>query len=231
MRLKKEQKMYNEADYFEALNGRKFEYRGMESPTIMKVWEYLRGDPGAHQGRFGGIDVHDLDIDTLKLLKVWDNLTEDVQKDITGGLSQKTQAVQDHMESMRSGRRKKYVGVPKEIECITCHSKVVVVPSVLVHKVEKIREEKGLSTYSVEDYIGSFVCNKCVPVKRGKKPNPEFANIPKKMKCKCGKEVVVNIYQLKAKAEKMGTTIQKLIEGFVCQSCAPTKHRGRQKKT
>jgi cyclophilin family peptidyl-prolyl cis-trans isomerase len=74
----------------------------------------------------------------------------------------------------------------------------------------------------MDDYLKSYECSICNPVKRGKKPNPEFANLPKTLTCKCGKTVAANVYQLKKKAEKNNTTIQKLIEGFVCQQCKPT---------
>jgi hypothetical protein len=68
-----------------------------------------------------------------------------------------------------------------------------------------------------------------VKKRKGRLANPEFVNLPKKMKCtKCGKEVNSNLSQLKKKAGKLKVTIASLIEKYVCQGCCSTI--GRPKK-
>lgn len=217
--------MYNEVDYFNAM-GRKFRFVKMHSPSVMMCWELMRGENGVEAERLGGMEVHSVDIDTLKSLKVWDGLADELKKEITDGLTKETIAVHERMEKMRSGRRKKYVNVPKELECITCHKMIPIQASVLVGRLDKICKTGKLTT--VDDYIKGYQCNKCNPTRRGKKSNPEFANLPKTMTCGCGKVININPCQLKGKAEKMGTTIQELIKGFKCQKCEPSR-RGRKK--
>ena len=213
--------MFPDLISFEARGGRRFQMVDMEDETIIKCWECLKSEYGEYKYAFGGLDVRDVGSDTLKRLEIFDKLTPEIQKEIIDGHTTKTQAVHELMEKARGSRRNKYPNVPKVLECITCHSKVVIQPSVLVKKVEKIAVTKGI-TYSIEDYIKSYECTRCKPVKRGRVANPEFANLPKTLSCKCGKTVAANVYQLKKKAEKNNTTIQELIKNFVCQFCKPT---------
>jgi hypothetical protein len=217
--------MFPDLISFEALGGRSFQLVDMASPTLIRCWEVLKSDYGEYKYVLGGLDVRDVGSDTLKRLEIWPTLAPEIQKEIIDGLTTKTQAVHSLMEKARSGRRVKYVGVPRELTCSKCGRKVAIQPSVLVKKVEKIAAIKGI-TYLMDDFLKSYECNVCNPVKRGKKPNPEFANLPKTLTCKCGKTVAANVYQLKKKAEKNNTTIQKLIEGFVCQICCKTIGKG-----
>lgn len=224
--------MYDDLEFFEALGGRKFRFVCMETPTLMKVWERpVKRDRwnDAIEEYLGGLDVRSVDMETLKKIKVWEELSPDVQKEIIEGLTQKTQAVHSLMEKARAGRRRKYLNVPKEIVCTKCNAKVEVVPSVLVKKVEKLAEQKKPMLFTMDDYIKTYECTKCCPPVRGKKANPMFANLPKELVCKCGNKVALNPYVLKKKADKEGTTMEKLIEGYRCQICNPTI--GRRKKT
>jgi kynurenine formamidase len=92
--------------------------------------------------------------------------------------------------------------------------------------VKKVLARKNIT---LKEYVGGFKCQKCEKT-WGKKANPIYANIPKEITCgKCSKKVKINIYQLKAKADKNNTTIDELIRNFKCQSCCPC-HRGRSKK-
>jgi hypothetical protein len=218
--------MFPDLISFEALNGRKFQMVDMDSPTLIRCWECLKAEYGEYKYVLGGLDVRDVGSDTLKRLEIFDKLTPEIQKEITEGLTTKTQAVHSLMEKARSGRKNKYPDVPKELTCSKCGKKTAIQPSVLVKRVEKIAEKKGV-TYLMADYIKSYECQVCNPIKRGRVANPEFANIPEKMKCKCGKEVNTNVYQLKKKADKNKTTIQELIKNFVCQGCCSTIGRKR----
>jgi hypothetical protein len=105
---------------------------------------------------------------------------------------------------------------------------ITIQPSILVNKVEKIAKQKQI-IFTVEDYIKSFVCQKCHCTK-GRKPNPEFANLPKELICACGKKASTNAYQLKAKAKKNNTTIDEIIKNYRCQTCCPIL-RGKRKQT
>ena len=215
--------MIPDTDYFRALNGRKFRYIGLYNPTTLKVWEKMSEFKNGYDGeRAGGLMVKDVDVETLKEYKIWEDLSEDVQKMILDRTVQEQDAVMSLMGKARAGRKNKYPNVPRELICTKCQSKTPVIPGALVKKVEKIAKSKNI-TMTVDDYVKGYQCRKCLPVKRGKPANPEFANLPKTMTCKCGHTVNSNVYQLKKKALKMGTTIQELINNFVCQGCCQTK--------
>ena len=219
-----------EENVFEALNGRKFEYVKMHSPTTMCVWEHfpVKQDWKAeHIHKYGILDVKNVDVDSLKKIGVWDNLALEVQKDIVEGITQQTKDVKDLMEKARSSRKDKYVNVPRFLYCTLCHKKTPISPGVLVKKVEKIALVKGI-TYTLDIFLKEYACKECSPVRRGRAANPEFVNLPKFMICKCGAKVATNPNQLKKKAKKEGTTILELIKNYSCQLCTPTKLGGRK---
>jgi len=211
---------------FTAFKGQKFRFVSMASPTLMKAWklDYVNG---WHEERLGGLDVRQVGVDILKAIKVWDLLSPEVKDEINNGLIQKIEATNNLMEKARLSRKQKYANVPRELTCTKCGKTQAVAPGMLVKKVEKIAAEKK-AIFTVEDYVKIFVCQRCHSTK-GRKANPELANLPKEVVCKCGAKVMVNIYQLNAKAKKKGTTVAELIKGYKCQKCQPAR-RGRPKK-
>lgn len=164
------------------------------------------------------LDVKSIGVESLKTLNIWDKLPEEVRKRVEGVAVEITE-----VEKKSQGRRPKYEGIPRELVCVGCKEVVKVSPFVLSGKLE----DKGIA---LEDYVKDFHCSKCRPGVRGKKANPEFAKYGKTMKCSCGTEVVLNPTYLKAKAEKLGTTMEELIKNFKCQVCCPSK-KGRPKKS
>lgn len=226
-------------EIFEALNGRKFRYVKMYSPSIVMAWEIFKKDhSGWNKEKLVGIDVHKINIDILKSLKIWDDLSEEVKNEVVNGISLENAVnngsnvsdssnnvtkVEQIKEDSIMGRTSKHVGIPNELTCSKCGIKMLIAPSILVVRIEK-------SGKSVEDFTKDWSCSKCVPPVRGRKPNPELDNYPKQMTCSCGNKVNTNVTYLKAKAEKAGTTIQALIDGFKCQTCAPTKGRHKSVK-
>jgi len=218
----------NEADgsvIFEALRGRKFRFVAMYEPAIMKVWEIYPSKGGVKSERLGGLRVHDVDVQTLKDIKVWDKLTPEVQKEIENNIHQKKAEVHGLMEKARAARGKRYANVPRELVCIKCQAKITIPPGTLVKRVEKIAQKKQI-LFTVEDYVKQYTCQVCNPTK-GRKSDP---NAPAKVElvCKCGKKVSYPHSIAKKQADKKGLTIEKYIAQYKCQKCCPTK--GRKKK-
>lgn len=220
--------MHDEADYFTALKGRQFRFVKLHSDGVLLVWEKIKDNTGWDTERLGGLNIRQVGVDTLKSLGVWDKLSPDIQKQIIDQGVLRQVAIDEKMANARAGRRKKYVGIPKEIECTRCHKKITISPSIIMGRVEKIAKAKSI-IFTAEDYIRDFNCQSCRPSRRGKQVNPEFASLPKVMICGCGKKVNVNPYQLKKKAEKNKTTMQELIKKFKCQGCEKTKGRHKRK--
>ena len=75
-------------EVFEALNGRKFRFIKMYSPNIVMAWEIFKKDPaGWNREKLVGIDVHKININVLKSLKIWDDLSEEVKNRVVNGVN------------------------------------------------------------------------------------------------------------------------------------------------
>ena len=219
--------MFNKDDYFDALNNRKFRFVRMidigELKGTLLVWEFNKNEYGMLMETCCNLSPQDVSEEVLKEIGVWDKLEEKVKQEIIAGITTQTKAVHERMEEARKGKRKRYPDVPKELVCCKCGKRRKIQPSATSAKVEEL-VASGV-VISISEYVKKFVCATCNPKRRGKKANPEFAGLPKKMTCKCGKSVPANFMQLKKKAEKMGITLQKLMEGFKCQVCEPRRFR------
>jgi len=205
-------------------DGKSMEVVKLVHPDKILVWDKSgKATSDSWTGMSGGteellrlIKLEDIDLELLKKLKVWNVVAPEVQSAVSNHVRVIVENAHDVMAKARAGRKVKFANIPREMICVKCAEPIKVVPSTVAAKVEKL----GIL---LVDYIKDFHCQHCRgPVTRGKKPNPAFAHLPKVMKCKCGKEVVINVYQLKNKAEKMNTTIEELIKNFECQGCNRT---------
>lgn len=216
---------------FKALGGRIFYFAQMKDNQTIMAWEERKAYAGEHEEVLGLLRTNQVDTNTLKEIGVWDILSPEEQKKLEEGVHEETQGVKDLMEKARAARRSRYDNVPRELECIQCHSKKPIAPGTLVTRVEKIRDDKGLSTYSVEDYVKVYKCRKCNPFK-GKQCDPEllkkYEHLPKELVCsKCSGKVNVVPSVLLKRIEKLGVTIEKYVAEFKCQTCFSTKGRKR----
>lgn len=206
-----------------SLNGYDYELVKFKEPKWVQVWEEKSGfNTGSHEQSCKIMDVNELDQVILKDIGIWDKIPEDIRKGIGTADEMKAKAAVELMEKARAGKRARYPDIPKQLTCTKCGKKFDIPPSVTARKIEVLREKKGL-TYSLEDYLKVYECSICKPPRRGRATNPEFVGLPKVMKCKCGFEATVQATQLKKKAEKLGVTIQSLIDGYVCRKCNPRK--------
>lgn len=225
----------NDRQIIELENGTTLELIPPHTPELKAKIEngYKRGklmvwdkgyNEGMHSDTFKIVDVDEIEVEVLKKFNIWDCLSDEIKHRVEFHDAQDKQEVIDRMAKARRGRRQKYENVPKELTCTQCKCTVELAPSKIAKTVEKL----GIL---LVDYVANFKCKRCNPPVRGKKPNPEFAALPKELVCKCGAKIKLNPYQLKAKSEKLGTTIQKLIEDYACQTCRPTKLGGKKKST
>lgn len=216
--------------YIFNIDNRKFRYIRMlkKDPNEMFVWEEMPtgfGGHGSHNLIGKSLSLSCVGVENLKKIGIWNSLSEDTKKALEIAPQM---AISDKMEKARASKRNKYPNIPKEIECIQCHAKEPVSPSITAKKIENINLKRGFS-WNIDDYLKQYKCAKCEPRRRGKAANPEFSTLPKKLVCKCGYEAILNPSILKTKAEKLGVTIQHLIDNYKCQTCEPTR-RGRKAK-
>jgi len=225
---------------FESNNGMKFELIDSHTPELKTKIDtgYSKGrlfirhqvyENGMNSYRFKWIDVKEIDVEVLKIMKVWDNLPEEIQKDVicrsefeNKQKEIEKQQVIEHMGKMRMGRRKKYENIPKELTCIQCNGTIEVTPSILAKKIEK----SGLLAV---DYIAKFKCKRCAPPIRGRKANPALAHLPTELVCTCGNKISVTPSYIAQRAKIKGITPEVFVSTWKCQKCNPTKGRGKKK--
>ena len=155
------------------------------------------------------VKLEAIPLDILKTSKLYNFLSPEIKDKMEHLVRAKKDEL---MAKARASRKSKYENIPKELICSKCSKTVEAIPS----KIASICDKKNIL---LVDYLSSFLCKNCNPVKRGKPSNPLYAHLPKTMKCECGREVMANFIQLKTKAEKLGVTIEELIKGYKCQKC------------
>lgn len=211
---------------FDAMN-LNFEFVRFNKPDKIVAWKV----PISKEGHYnmGIIKVQSVDIDTLKFLGVWEQLSKEVQDSILNRKDLDIREKQERMEHARKHRRNKYENVPKEIKCSICGTMIKVAPGLLFKRIEKMCKEKNIAI-NIDDYIKVFKCQVCCPTK-GRKSTGKC--VPIELVCKCGNKVTYPKNILMKQAEKRGVTLEEHIKGYACQKCKPTKFgkgkRGRPK--
>lgn len=220
--------MFEEYPEFE-WEGSKLRFVKMHDTRTLMAWRILPTIGSDHQAYLGGLDITSVNVDTLKFLGVWENLSPELQKEVESIVHQEKEQVNGLMEKARAARRKRYVNVPKELVC-KCGARISIPPGTLVDRVEKMKESKGV-TYSIDDYVKQWQCQKCNPTK-GRKANPEIAGLPKELtctKCKVVKPCLPSSISQRSKQKNL--TPKQFLDTYVCQKCNPTKGRKKGQKT
>lgn len=215
---------------FTSLNGRKFFFVKMHGPNSLHVWEDVGGDRfHDHRMLQRTIPVQQVEVEVLKKLNVWDGLSDKLKSEV-GKITDKDQGCIDTlMEKARAARKIVHANMPKEIVCIQCGKKLNIAPCILLKRVEKIVADKGLSTYTVADYVKEYRCQRCHSTK-GRKANPEYANLPRELKCsKCGVVKPCAPSSIAQRAKSKGISPEEFLKGYVCSNCGGPK-RGRPSK-
>jgi len=201
-----------------SIENEEYHFIKFKTPDKLICWRYEGKPMGINSMSIIQVGIRDFDIETLKEIKTWDEISENIRKEIEGGITEKKRAYIDRMEKARKGKRNKYPNIPRVIECTKCSEPIKINPGTLAKKLEK-------SGVLIIDYVKNFKCKICNPSKKGRQADPK--NAPKTMTCKCGKKMTYPMSHLRKLAEKKGMTIEKMIKGYSCQSCSPS--RGRKK--
>jgi len=214
--------MITDEELFPALNS-KFEFIAMDkNPKLMVVRKHWH-ENGEMSSCRGLLRVQDIDIDILKRHKLWDNLSEEVRKEIENLSVEEKEVVNNRLEKARGARKNKYANVPRELVCITCGNKSAIPPGALVKRVEKIAEKKGI-LFTIDDFLKVYQCQECHPTK-GRPRGSGVVQAPTELVCKCGAKISVSPSILNKRIEKLGITLEKYVKGYQCQKCHPTKGR------
>lgn len=202
--------LFGDCISFKDLSGRDLLFVRFGNPDKLLVWEKPYFKDGFNESICKVISVKTVDVDTLKTLNVWGKLSEDAQKEIYQRTEQeKADIIQGEQPAM-FGRKLKYPDIPKEIDCSSCGCAIKIVPSIIGKRLEK-------SGISIEDYLKTFQCQKCKPVK-------EVVSEKISLVCiQCGKNVSTTNSQVEARAAKKSMTVEYFTKQFQCQTCNPTK--------
>jgi hypothetical protein len=188
---------------------------------------------GSYEWYLPHIHITQIDLATLKKMKVWNFIAEDVKAKLESNtmeapknLPPKEVTVIKEPETKGRKRDPAFADLPRELVCSTegCEGKMPYIsPTILVAKAE----EKGITP---EEYAKTWKCAKCEPRKRGRQVSSELADLPRELKCSTEgcKEVsgYVSPTMLKQRAEEKGITIEEYIASWKCSTCEPRK-RGR----
>jgi len=210
---------------FDTKNGSTLEFIKFIPPNTLEVWENkgLSKDwTACNTSICKGINVIEVEPDILRVLNVWDNLSEEIKQKVTETIIADKKDVVELMSKARASRKQKYPNLPKELTCVECKCTVEMAPSLLAKKIEK-------SGILAVDYIAKFKCKRCNPPVRGRKPNPALAHLPTELACKCGNKINVTPSYIVQRAKIKNITPEEFVKKFVCQCCNPTKGRGRKK--
>lgn len=119
---------------------------------------YPRKSMGAIESQHMRMPVSALPIKTLKEIEVWDDMDSKIKE----GMEEhdklyKTQA-HEKMAKARSGRKRKYPNIPRELQCTTCPALIPVPPGTTSKKVDKL----GVT---LDQYLAQYRCQKCHPTR------------------------------------------------------------------
>ena len=118
----------------------------------------------------------------------------------------------------------RYVGLPRKISCSQCGKEAGMGPGLLL----STAEADGLTW---EEWLKTYLCRKCkgsasssisssTGIRRGRKPNPAYAGIPKKLVCcKCKEEKGTTPEQYLKQVEKSGKSRKMFEKHYKCRSC------------
>lgn len=211
----------------------KFNFVRLDKPDNIIAWRLGRDWEGWNVDRLGIIKAGTINSDILKRIEVWDKLDEHVRGDIEKIEADVDYVIGTRMENARRGRKAKYPNIPKEIICSSCGNKVSIVPSVFVKKFEKVAAIKGIA-YTIDLFIKEFQCTECVPVKRGRQPNPATAHLPHELECNgCHTKKDVTPSGLVQRARSNNMTPEEFLKFYHCQGCKKTRgqhFKGRKGK-
>jgi len=220
--------MFDDYSEFMDRDGKKYYFVKFIKPRNLLAWDYVRKD-GVNISGCQGVRVENVHMNVLKELKIWEQLTPEMQKTVEAQVFIANNEVQERMEKARAARKGKeeLIGVPREVTCCKCGETQQVAP-------RQILLRSGKAFKSVEDWCKEYQCQKCNPTKgrKGRKANPLYATLPSELNCckGCGAKMAIQPSSLIQRAKQKGKTIEEFIASWACQTCVPTKGRKKGAK-
>ena len=200
--------------------GKEFQFVRFESPdNIIAIRDIVK--VGEHNEYRGIIKAERMDIETLKSLKIWEQLDKEVQERMIKGENEPPENLQKAWQAKKENGPK-YPNIPHEVTCCECGKVQKMSPGQIVKYSTKWATRNAFIP-DVEKWLKQWKCQECHPSK-GRKANP---NLPPKviLSCKCGAKVIYPSSVALKFATKKGLTLEKYIENFVCQKCCSSKGR------
>lgn len=134
---------------------------------FIKCWVYDGRDGDLlHKAVLKKLHINEIygGVNELKRLDIWDSLTDEIKESYSQHQVVESKRIMEAEAvngKSKKGRRKKYVGIPNEIECCRCGHREQIIPSVIGKKLEA-------KNILLEDFIAKFQCRLCNPPKRGR---------------------------------------------------------------
>jgi hypothetical protein len=208
-------------------NNEEFYFLEFIAPDFLKCG-LLKTKQGTNAIFYGKLPVNMLSANELQKIKVWDLLSEEIKKGIESFEATDRDSIREKMKDSRENLQLKYPNIPKTVTCIECGRVQNLAASLIVKKVEQWALDNQFVP-DIDEWIKQWKCNKCLGIKRGRKPNH---NLPPKIELvcirKCGHKVVYPASVIVKTIAKKGITLEQYMGNFTCQHCVNTK--GRQKK-
>jgi hypothetical protein len=152
--------LFDDCRAFEIKSGKKFYLinDSVEGRTVKAWLEINKGNVKPY--RIDLVKTH-VDVEILKEIKVWNELSKSIQDEIIESQEVKKEIVKEKMAAMRGQRKKKYDHLPQEMVC-KCGSKTKANWSYLNSKADKL----GCTGM---DLVKNYQCQKCNPTKGRRK--------------------------------------------------------------
>lgn len=166
-----------------------------------------------------------VDADLIQLSPIWSKLDKTVQDQIISHKEIKVETARERMETARQSRKKIYNfdHLPKMLTC-KCGAETKANYYYLQKRADNLK-------VPIEDLFKNYVCQACNPTKGKGKASKLDVNLPAMLTCKCGVQIKPNYSYLQKKADEKKIPLMDLVKNWKCQTCNPTKGRGRKKKS
>jgi hypothetical protein len=182
----------------------------------IQVW--TRPNTVEHSYIFQALDLSKVSKDILS--GVWGKLPEALQQKVIDAQDSRIEVLKERLVVARQKRQNKFGSLPKELTC-GCGNTMKPNYSVLQKKADALM-------IPLVDMIKDWKCKICKPVKRGRVAQGGVKMGKVDLVCKCGNGVSYPTNIAEKMASKKGLTLEKMVKGYVCQKCCPTK--GKPKK-
>lgn len=205
-------KPIGERSFFKDRYEQKYEFVDYwKQNSILRAW--LTSKPNEMTLSF--IRAQDVPASELKTLEIWDLLSDTIKQEIEG--LDKVEDIEAHEVMAHARKHRKgnpeYAGLPRMIKCNNCNKEQYIGPAMLLKKIQ-------LKKVTTEEFVKDFVCSKCKPMHRGKKPSAKYINMVRELHCHHDGCTFVKPQHPSAtekQAKSSGKTYQEFVDTWLCR--------------